>query len=428
MKLGLSMRYLGYHLAAWRHPDFDPASITSFEAYRDIARKAEDAKLDMIFFADGLGVRSEDKPEGSLSHDVRNADLEPLTLLSAIAATTSRIGLVATSSTTYNEPYHVARRYASLDMISHGRAGWNVVTSWSEQEALNFNRTENLPKDERYDRAEEFVEVVCGLWNSFDAGAFTHDKQSGQFYDPARMHVLNHKGKHFQVRGPLTSGRTPQGRPLIVQAGASDKGRDIAAQYADVVYTVSQNVEEARAFYADMKARAAQYGRTGNAPLIMPALAFYVGETREAAQAKLDELQALIDPLAGLAQLYNFTGDLSGYDLDKPIPEEHFTDRISIGGGLLKKARDTGMTIRQLYEHMAAGFTVRYVVGTPAEIVDDMQHWMETGAADGFNLCPPILPQSLDDFVTLILPELHRRGLFRTEYEGETLRENLGLA
>ena len=428
MKLGLSMRYLGYHLAAWRHPDFDPSGITRFETYRDIARKAEDAKLDMIFFADGLGVRSEDKPEGSLSHDVRNADLEPVTLLAAIAATTSHIGLVATSSTTYNEPYHVARRYASLDMISHGRAGWNVVTSWSEQEALNFNRTENLPKDERYDRAEEFVEVVCGLWNSFEADAFTHDKQSGQFYDPAKMHVLNHKGRHFQVRGPLTSGRTPQGRPLIVQAGASDKGRDIAAQYADVVYTVSQNVEEARTFYADMKARAARYGRTDNAPLIMPALAYYVAETHEAAQARLDELQALIDPLAGLAQLYNFTGDLSGYDLDKPIPEEHFTDRISIGGGLLKKARDTGMTIRQLYEHIAAGFTVRYVVGTPAEIVDDMQHWMETGAADGFNLCPPILPQSLDDFINLILPELHRRGLFRTEYEGKTLRENLGLS
>ncbi|PWL18340.1 nitrilotriacetate monooxygenase [Falsochrobactrum shanghaiense] len=427
MKLGLSMRYLGYHLAAWRHPDFDPASITRFEAYRDIARKAEEAKLDMIFFADGLAVRNEAKPEGSLSHDMRNADLEPLTLLSAIAATTSHIGLVATSSTTYNEPYHIARRYASLDMISHGRAGWNVVTSWSEQEALNFNRTENLPKDERYDRAQEFVEVVCGLWNSFEADAFTHDKKTGQFYDPTKMHVLDHKGKHFQVRGPLTSGVTPQGRPLIVQAGASDKGRDIAAQYADVVYSVAQNIDEARAFYSDIKARAAQQGRKNNAPLIMPALAFYVGETREAAQAKFDALQALIDPLAGLAQLYSFAGDLSGYDLDKPIPEDHFTDKISIGSGLLKQARETGMTIRQLYEQVAAGFTVRYVIGSAEEIVDDMQHWMETGAADGFNLCPPILPNSLDDFIEFILPELRRRGLFRTEYEGKTLRENLGL-
>lgn len=427
MKLGLSMRYLGYHLAAWRHPDFDPASITRFEAYRDIARKAEEAKLDMIFFADGLAVRNEAKPEGSLSHDMRNADLEPLTLLSAIAATTSHIGLVATSSTTYNEPYHIARRYASLDMISHGRAGWNVVTSWSEQEALNFNRTENLPKDERYDRAQEFVEVVCGLWNSFEADAFTHDKKTGQFYDPTKMHVLDHKGKHFQVRGPLTSGVTPQGRPLIVQAGASDKGRDIAAQYADVVYSVAQNVDEARAFYSDIKARAAQQGRKNNAPLIMPALAFYVGETREAAQAKFDALQALIDPLAGLAQLYSFAGDLSGYDLDKPIPEDHFTDKISIGSGLLKQARETGMTIRQLYEQVAAGFTVRYVIGSAEEIVDDMQHWMETGAADGFNLCPPILPNSLDDFIEFILPELRRRGLFRTEYEGKTLHENLGL-
>ena len=428
MKLGLSMRYLGYHMAAWRHPAFDPASITSFQAYRDIAIKAEAAKLDMIFFADGLGVRADDTPAGSLSHDMRNADLDPQTLLPAIAPFTQHIGLVATASTTYSEPYHVARKYATLDQISGGRAGWNVVTSWSEQEALNFSRTENLPKDQRYARAKEFVQVVTGLWNSFDADAFTHDKASGQFYDPDKMHVLDHKGTYFQVRGPLTAGRSPQDRPVIVQAGASDQGRDIAAQYADVVYSVAQTIEEAKAYYDDIKARAATYGRTNNAPLIMPALAFYVAETHEAAQAKLDHLQALIDPLAGMALLYTYAGDLSAYDIDAPIPDEHFTDRISIGGGLLKVARDQKLTIRQLYERIAAGFTVRVVVGTPAEIVDDMQAWIEAGAADGFNLCPPILPQSLDDFIALILPELQRRGLFRTEYESTTLRGNLGLA
>lgn len=427
MKLGLSVRYLGYHLAAWRHPEFNPANITRYEAYRDIAIKAEAAKLDMIFFADGLAVRADDKPEGSLSHDMRNADLDPTTLLPAIATATQRIGLVATSSTTYNEPYITARRYATLDQISGGRSGWNVVTSWSEHEALNFSRTENLPKAERYARAKEFVEVVCGLWNSFDADAFTHDKAGGQFYDPAKMHVLDHKGTYFQVRGPLTSGRSPQGRPVIVQAGASDQGRDIAAQYADVVYAVAQTIEEAKAFYDDIKARAKAFGRTGNAPLIMPALAFYVAETREAAQAKLDELQALIDPKAGLALLYTYAGDLSCYDLDAPIPDDHFTDTISLGGGLLKMARDKKMTIRQLYEHIAAGFTVRYVVGTGKEIADDMQAWIEAGAADGFNLCPPILPQSLDDFITHVLPELRARGLFREEYEASTLRGNLGL-
>ncbi|WP_367193137.1 LLM class flavin-dependent oxidoreductase [Amorphus sp. 3PC139-8] len=428
MKLGLSMRYLGYHVAAWRHPDFDPSSLTRFDVYREIAQKAEAEKLDMIFFADGLAVRGADVPEGALSHDMRNAELEPLTLLSAIAAVTQHIGLVATASTTYNEPYHVARKYASLDHISNGRAGWNVVTSWSDQEALNFNRVGNLPRDERYDRALEFVEVVCGLWNSFEPDAFTHDKATGQFYDPEKLHVLNHSGRFFQVRGPLTSAHTPQGRPLIVQAGASDKGRDIAARYADVVYTVALDVEEARAFYADLKARAAHYGRPNNAPLIMPGITLYVGATREEAQAKFDELQSLIDPLAGLAMLYNFCGDLSGYDLDQPLPDDFSSDKISISGSMVEKAKREKTTIRQMYERAAAGFTGRYFVGTAEEIVDDMQHWLESGAADGFNICPPMLPQGMDDLSRFILPELRRRGLFRNEYGGHTLRENLGLA
>lgn len=428
MKIGLSMRYLGYHVAAWRHPDFDPAALTRFDVYRDVAKKAEAAKLDMIFFADGLAVRGEDLPVGALSHDMRNADLEPLTLLSAIAAVTEHVGLVATASTTYNEPYHVARRYASLDHISGGRAGWNVVTSWSDQEARNFNRVTNLPKDERYDRAAEFVDVVLGLWNSFEADAFTHDKATGQFYDPEKLHVLDHAGRFFQVRGPLTSARTPQGRPLIVQAGASDKGRDIAARHADVVYTVSLDVEEARTFYADLKSRAAKYGRTGGAPLIMPGLTPYVGATRAEAKAKFDELQSLIDPLAGLAMLYNFCGDLSGFDLDAPLPDDYTSDRISISGSMIEKARREKLTIRQMYENAAAGFTGRYLVGTAEDIVDDMQHWVETGAADGFNICPPMLPQGMDDLARFILPELRRRGLFREDYTGRTLRENLGLA
>lgn len=428
MRLGLSMRYHGYHVAAWRHPDYVAGCNVDFRSYRDIARAAEAEKLDMIFFADGVAVRGADQPEGALSHDMRNAELEPLTLLSAIAATTDHIGLVATASTTYNEPFHIARKYASLDHISGGRAGWNVVTSWSDQEALNFNRTENLSREERYGRAAEFVEVVTGLWDSWDADAFIHDKASGQFYDPAKMHVLDHHGPHFQVRGPLNSCRTPQGRPLIVQAGASNQGRDIAAQHADVVYSVSQTVEDARAFYADLKARAAEFGRTDNAPLIMPGITIYTGATQEEAQARFDELQALIDPLAGLNILYTFCGDLSGYDLDGPLPEHLFEGKITIGSGLLAKAKAENLTIRQLYESAAAGFTGRYIIGTAEKVVDDLQHWFETGAADGFNICPPLLPQGMDDMSRFILPELRKRGLFHSEYEGETLRQNLGLS
>lgn len=427
MRLGLSMRYHGYHLAAWRHPHFTPGCNVDFRSYRDIAQAAEAEKLDMIFFADGVAVRGEDKPEGALSHDMKNAELEPLTLLSAIAATTEHIGLVATASTTYNEPFHVARKFASIDHISGGRAGWNVVTSWSGQEALNFSRTENLSKPVRYARAAEFVEVVEGLWKSWDADAFTMDKATGQFYDPARLHVLNHQGEFFQVRGPLNSCRTPQGRPLIVQAGASDQGRDIAARHADVVYTVSQTVEEARAFYEDLKNRAAALGRRDGGPLIMPGITLYTGATRAEAQARFDELQALIDPMAGLALLYTYCGDLSGHDIDGPLPAEIDAEVITIGKGLVAQARAENLTIRQLYERVAAGNTGRFLIGTAEEIVDDLQMWFETGAADGFNICPPMLPQGMADLSRFILPELRRRGLFRTEYEGATLRENLGL-
>lgn len=428
MRLGLSMRYHGYHLAAWRHPDYRPGCNVDFRSYRDIARQAEAEKLDMIFFADGLGVRGEDRPEGALSHDMKNAELEPLTLLSAIAGATDHIGLVATASTTYNEPFHVARKYASLDHISGGRAGWNVVTSWSDQEALNFNRTENLPKPQRYARAAEFVEVVKGLWDSWDADAFVIDKVSGQFYDPAKLHVLDHHGAYFHVRGPLNSCRTPQGRPLIVQAGASDQGRDIAARHADVVYSVSQTVESARAFYRDLKARALSLGREDGGPLIMPGITIYTGATRAEAEARFNELQSLIDPVAGLALLYTYCGDLSGYDLDKPVPDDLDGELITIGSGLLTRAREQKLTIRQFYEQVAAANTGRYLIGTADEIVDDLQHWFETEAADGFNICPPILPQGMEDMSRFILPELRRRGLFRTEYEGRTLRENLGLA
>ncbi|VVD97856.1 nitrilotriacetate monooxygenase [Pandoraea aquatica] len=425
MRLGVSMRYLGYHMAAWRHPDVPADGAIDFHYFLESARKAEAAKFDMIFFADGVGVRASDTPPGSAARDAKNAELEPLTLLAAIGACTKHIGLVGTASTTYNEPFHIARKYASIDHISAGRAGWNVVTSWSQQEAWNFNRDEHLGYEERYERADEFVDVVKKLWDSWEDDAFIRDKASGIFYDESKLHVPHHKGKHFKVRGPLNSARTPQGRPIIVQAGAADAGREIAAKNADVVYSVSFDIQSAKAYYDDLKGRLAKYGRTPDQLLIMPGLTPYVGRTRQEAQDKFDQLQELIDPLSGLSILYSVLGDLSGYDLDGPVPATSAGPVSSIGNGLLEMARRDNLTIRQLYKIRASGG--RQLIGTAQDIVDDMESWFREGAADGFNLCPATLPGGLDDFIEFILPELRRRGLFRTEYAAQTLRGNLGL-
>ena len=429
LKLGLSMRYLGYHVAAWRHPDVPAGGALDWRYFLASARKAEDAKFDMIFFADGLGIRAQDNPRGALARDMRNAELEPLTLLAAIASHTSHIGLVATASTTYNEPFHIARKYASIDHISGGRAGWNVVTSWSNEEARNFSRDEHLGYEDRYERADEFVEVVKALWDSWEEDAFLRDKASGLFYDEAKLHVPNHVGKHFQVRGPLNSARTPQGRPLIVQAGASEAGRALAARTADLVYSNSHNLAHAQAYYRDLKGRLQAHGRSPGELLVMPGITPFVGRTRQEAQDKLDQLQALIDPISGLASLYDALGDLSAYPVDGPVPD------IAPGGGvrsiaenLLAMAHGENLTIRQLYQRVAATYSVRMVIGTPADIADEMEAWFRGEAADGFNICPATLPHGIDDMAELVVPELRRRGLFRTEYEGRTLRENLGLA
>lgn len=429
MKLGLSMRYLGYHMAAWRHPEVPAAGALDYRYFLDNAQKAEAAKFDMIFFADGLGIRATDNPAGSLARDMRNAELEPLTLLAAIAARTSHIGLVATASTTYNEPFHVARKYASIDHISGGRAGWNVVTSWSNEEARNFGRDEHLGYEERYERADEFVEVVKALWNSWEDDAFIRDKDSGIFYDESKLHVPNHKGKHFQVRGPLNSARTPQGRPLIVQAGASEAGRALAARTADLVYSNSHNIDHARAYYRDLKRRLADHGREPGDLLVMPGITPFVGKTRQEARDKFDQLQELIEPTSGLASLYNALGDLSAYPVDGPVPDIEPNHNVhSIAENLLAMAKAENLTIRQLYQRVAASYTVHMLIGTPEDVVDEMEAWFKGEAADGFNICPATLPHGIDDMASLVVPELRRRGLFRTEYEGTTLRQNLGLA
>lgn len=427
IKLGLSMRYLGYHAGAWRHPDTDPNGASKLSHFVRVAQTAEAAKMDMVFLADGIGIRTQDEPPGALCRSAQTAELEPLTLLSALSAVTNRIGLVATASTTYNEPFHIARKYASLDHLSGGRAGWNVVTSWSDAEARNFNRESHLDYDTRYERAAEFVEVVKGLWDSWGADALITDKATGIFFDPAKLHVLDHKGKHFKVRGPLSVKRTPQGRPLLVQAGASAQGIDIAARSADVVYSVTHEIASGKLYYDTLKGRMAQHGRHPNQLLVMPGITHFLGRTLQEARDKYDRLNALVDPRLGLSYLYGQMGDLSGHDLDGPVPEPSNPQVRSMAKNLLALAERDKLTIRQLYTTIAAGFGTRVVIGTAAQVVDDMQEWLEAGAADGFNLCPPILPGGLDDFVELVIPELRRRGLFRTEYERETLRGNLGL-
>ncbi len=430
IRLGVSMIGMGYHLAAWRHPDSSAGGNMELQHAVKVAQAAERGLLDMAFLADGVGIRFNDVPQGALSHTCKNVQFEPLTLLSALAMVTKHVGLVATASTTYNEPYHIARKFASLDHISGGRAGWNVVTSATDMEAQNFGLVGAPPKTGRYDRAIEFVDVVKGLWNSWEDDAFIRDKAQGINYDPDKLHVLNHEGAHFRVMGPLNVARTPQGRPIIVQAGASDQGRELAAATADVIYAASQTLADARAYYDDVKGRMAKYGRDPDHLKIMPGIMAVPGATRQEAQDRYEVLQQLVEPIVGLGALANYLGDLSDYDLDGPVPEPDPTDRRDHSRGqiFLDIARRGNLSIRQLYLSIAGGNGHRLVIGTPTDIVDAMQEWFEGGGADGFNLLPTWLPGGLEDVVESVIPEMQRRGLYRTAYEGRTLRENLGLA
>jgi alkanesulfonate monooxygenase len=427
IKLGVSMIGLGYHLANWRHPEAPADGNMSLQHSIRVIQAAERGLFDMGFLADGVGIRFHDEPEGALCRTAKNVQFEPLTLLSALAMVTKNIGLVATASTTYNEPYHVARKFASLDHISGGRAGWNVVTSVTDMEARNFNRDAAPGYDVRYDRAAEFVEVVRGLWDSWEDDAFVRDKASGINYDPAKLHVLKHNGPHFKVAGPLNIARTPQGAPVIVQAGASEQGRELAAATADVVYAAAQTLQAAQAYYASVKGRMAKYGRHPDELKIMPGLMAIPGRTRQEAQDRYDVLQEVVDPLVGLGALSNYLGDLSAYPLDGPVPEPPNRRMHSRAGIFLDIARRDNLTIRQLYLSVAGGNGHRTVIGTPADIADAMEEWFHHDAADGFNILPPWLPGGLEDVVDMVVPELQRRGIYRTAYEGSTLRENLGI-
>jgi N-acetyl-S-(2-succino)cysteine monooxygenase len=430
LRLGAFLYPSGHHIAAWRHPEAQADAGINFRHYVRLAQAAEAAKFDLVFLADGVGTRGDNVEFLSRTAHSYVAQFEPITLLSALAAVTEHVGLVATASTSFNEPYHIARKFASLDHISGGRAGWNLVTSSNEHEAKNFNRDKHFGHAERYERAIEFAEVVGGLWDSWDDDAFLRDKAQGRFFDPERRHVLDHKGRFFQVKGPLNVARSPQGHPVVVQAGSSEAGRDLAARTAEVIFTAQQTLEDAIDFYSDVKGRLVQYGRHPDDLKIMPGVFPIVGRSESEAREKFEQLQALIDPKVGLALVSGLTGgfDLSGYPLDGPIPELPETNASKSRQLLtIELARRENLTIRQLYLRVAGARGHWQLVGTPAQIVDQLEERFVKGGADGYNVMPPVLPAGLDDFVELVIPELRRRGLFRSEYEGRTLRDNLGL-
>jgi N-acetyl-S-(2-succino)cysteine monooxygenase len=429
MKLGAFIHETGQHVAAWRYPGAYTGSGVDFAQAVDVARTAERGKFDLLFLADGAAVSMSGSADAR-SRAGKVVKFEPITLLSALAAVTRHLGLVATASTTYTEPYTLARQFASLDQISGGRAGWNLVTSNNEAEAFNFSRTQHVAHADRYDRAVEFAEVVTGLWDSWEDDAFIRDPASGVFFDPAKLHALNHQGRHFSVRGPLNVARSPQGRPVLVQAGASDTGRELAARTAELVFTAQTTFEQGREFYADVRSRLAKYGRGQDAVKIMPGFYPVVGRTEAEAREKFEFLQSLIHPSVGLAVLEHTIGvhDLDQYKLDGPVPEMGDTNGpLSRQRLLLEAARRDRLTLWELCLLNAGPRGHLMAIGTAAQIADVMEHWFRNGAADGFNVMPAWLPGSLTDFVDLVIPELQRRQLFRTEYEGATLRDNLGL-
>ncbi|MDZ8241814.1 MAG: LLM class flavin-dependent oxidoreductase [Nostoc sp. ChiQUE01a] len=431
LKLGAFLPGSGHHVAAWRHPNAQADGGLNFQHYKRLAQTAERGKFDMLFLADGLAVWDQGKGREAFSRSGQfSVHFEPLTLLSALSVVTEHIGLVATASTTYDEPFHLARKFASLDYLSGGRAGWNVVTSSAEAAAKNFSREEHLEHALRYERAREFLEVTSKLWDSWEDDTFLRDKESGIYLDPDKLHVPNHKGKHFSVRGPLNVARPIQGYPVIVQAGSSEAGQDLAAQTAEAIFTAQQTLAEAQTFYSSVKGRLSKYGRSPDHLKIMPGIFPVIGRTEEEAKEKYEQLQELIHPSVGLGLLSALIGghDLSKYPLDGPLPDLPDTNggksRLQL---ITDLARRENLTIRQLYLWIAGARGHRTILGTPEQIADQIEDWFVNDGADGFNIMPPWLPGGLDEFVDLVIPELQRRGLFRTEYEGRTLRENLGL-
>jgi FMN-dependent oxidoreductase (nitrilotriacetate monooxygenase family) len=432
MRLGAFFHPTGNHVASWLHPDSQIDAGTNFRHYVQLAQTAERGKFDLMFLADSTATRS-----GNLDALRRWPQymvlFDPFTLMAGLAAVTSHIGLVATATTSYNEPYTLARRLASLDHMSNGRAGWNVVTSSNRSEALNYGLDAHPAHEFRYERAMEFSDVVKGLLDSWDDDAFPRDRANALYFHPAKLHTLDHRGKHFTVRGPLNMARPPQGYPVFAQAGVSDTARDMSARQAEIVFTPLHTLETAQEFYRDLKARAVGYGRAPDDIKLMPGLNPVVGRTAAEAEEKHQYLQSLIHPDVGRELLANALGDvdLSSADDNAPLPPSVRAASLASGNSgarlVIATMEREGLTLRQMYQRYAGGRGQRTLKGSPVQIADDMEKWFRGRGVDGFLVQPPVLPTGLDDFVDLVIPELQNRGLFRTEYEGSTLRENLGL-
>ncbi|MDM0066456.1 LLM class flavin-dependent oxidoreductase [Variovorax sp. J31P207] len=426
LKLGAFMRPVSIHTGAWRYPGAFADANFNFAHLRRFAQTLERARFDAFFMADHLAVLNMPMEALQRSHTV--SSFEPFTLLSALSQATERIGLVATASTTFDEPFHVARRFASLDHLSNGRAGWNIVTTSNPDAALNFGREDHMAHDERYARAREFHDVVTGLWDSWADDAFVRDAASGRYFDPARLHTLAHKGKYLSVRGPLHIARPVQGWPVIVQAGASEPGRQLAAETAEVIFAAHGTLDEGRSFYADVKGRLAALGRERDHLKILPAAFVVVGDTLEEARAIRARLDSLVHWESAIASLSIALGvDASKFDPDRPLPAVPDTNASkSSQQRVIALAEREGFTVRQLAQRLG-GYGGLAFVGTAQTIADEMQEWLDSEGSDGFNIMFPWLPGGLDAFADKVVPELQRRGIFRREYEGATLRENLGL-
>jgi FMN-dependent oxidoreductase (nitrilotriacetate monooxygenase family) len=422
MRLGVFVQAPGHHVGGWRHPDAVTTGWPNLGLMQHIAATAERAKFDMFFLGDGFAT-------GYGEHPSTIGKFEPMTLLAALAMTTSKLGLAATGSTTYAEPYHMARAFASLDHISGGRAGWNVVTTAYAKSSAVFGR-QHPPHAERYAMAEEFVEACRLLWDSWDDDAFIGDKQAGQFVKPGSLHIPDFKGKYFVVEGALNVPRTPQGHPVLIQAGSSGPGQALAARIADVVFTAQNDLDEALAFYKALKAQVASFGRTPGEVLVMPGVMPVVGRSEAEAQATFAELNRNIDTAQAFTVLSERLGmDMRPYPMDGPVPTppetEHLKSRAAL---LMEMARRDRLTLRELYYRVAAARGHLLLVGTPVQIADVLERWFKSGAADGFNVMPPFFPGQFDVFADQVVPILQQRGVFRADYSGTTLRDHLGLA
>jgi len=417
----------------WRMPGAAPTDM-DFAEVTHLARTAERGLFDMLFFQDSAAVApayylSGGKAE-ALAEAARCVRLEPLTLLAALATVTTHLGLVATATTTYNDPFNIARKFATIDHISNGRAGWNLVTSQHVDEALNFSQNAHMDHALRYERAQEFYDVVTGLWDSWEDDAIIRDRASGRYIEPSKLHVLKHEGKHFKVHGPLNVARSPQGHPIVAQAGSSDPGRELAARTADVVFTAQVDLDEAREFYNDVKTRMLKYGRDPDHLKIMPGIRYVLGATQAEAQAKYDMMVAEASEEGALASVQRLAGglDLRQFDLDGPLPDLPPSNAAKARQKMLiDLARRENLSIRELGRRFTFSLGHKVFIGTPVGLVDFMEEWFAEGVADGFTMLSPYFPGPLEDVVDFVVPELQRRGLFRTEYDGKTLRENLGI-